>query len=258
MHLIKIWRISALLCLAIHAFSQNEPPPFKKFTYIEKNDTLPYGLLKPLKPVPDEKYPLVIFLHGAGERGNDNEKHLKHIQILFTTNIFNKFPCYVIAPQCPKKQMWSEFMAGKPFNATPTRPMQLFLQVLDKVIKENAIDPSRIYVTGVSMGGFGTWDLLYRFPGRFAAAVPICGGADEKIAPQIKHIPVWVFHGASDNTVPPARSRTMVEALRRAGGNPGYTEYPDVEHNCWVHVYKEPYLLPWLWKHSLNPPVNDN
>jgi predicted peptidase len=119
-------------------------------------------------------------------------------------------------------------------------------------MKEYPVDPSRIYITGVSMGGFGTWDLLARLPGKFAAAIPICGGGDEQTALKIKHIPLWVFHGAKDDIVSPKQSRTMIKALQDAGGAPGYTEYPDIEHSSWVQAYREPHLLPWLFKQKLN------
>jgi predicted peptidase len=248
----RFFLISMLIVvMSASAFAQKEPPPFKKMVYIEKGDSLPYGLLQPGKPVQGEKYPLVIFLHGAGERGSDNEKNIKHIQLLFTANNHNKYPCYVVAPQCPKKEVWSDLMWGKPFSATPTRPMEMFLQLLEKIQKEYPIDLNRIYITGVSMGGFGTWDLMARFPNRFAAAVPICGGGDERTVEKIKHIPVWAFHGAKDETVPPKLSRKMIAALQNAGASPGYTEYPNVEHNSWYQAYKDPYLITWLFRQNL-------
>jgi len=231
--------------------AQKTPPPFKKFQHITNGDTLPYGVLSPNKVDAGKKYPLVIFLHGAGERGRDNHKHLKFIQILFTQNALNKYPCFVVAPQCPEGEVWSTLMLGKPFNPTPTRPMELFLQVYDQLLKEYPIDPSRIYVTGLSMGGFGTWDLIARYPNRFAAAVPICGGGDVKTVPLIKHIPIWAFHGALDPTVPPRLSRKMITALQEAGSSPGYTEYPGIKHSSWHQAYKEPRLMKWMFDQSL-------
>jgi predicted peptidase len=231
--------------------AQRQPPAFKKFVHLDRRDSLPYALLEPLKPVKDQKYPLVIFLHGASERGTDNEKNVKHIQILFSYNTFDKYPCYVLAPQCPKGEMWSTLMNGKPFSATPTRPMEMLIQLMTKITAQYPIDPARIYVTGVSMGGFGTWDLMARFPDRFAGAVPICGGGDVKTIDKIKHIPVWAFHGAEDPTVPAELTRKMIYALQEVGAFPGYTEYPGVGHASWHHAYKEPQLMPWLWKQKL-------
>lgn len=237
-----------LLVIFSPVLAQRQPPPFKKLVHANKKDSLPYGFLEPLKPVAGQKYPLVIFLHGASERGDDNDKHIKHIQLLFNYNVFNKYPCYVIAPQCPEGEVWSTLMNGRPFSAVPTRPMQMVIQLMEKTMESYPIDPARIYVTGLSMGGFGTWDLMARFPDRFAAAVPVCGGGDVATAPKIKHIPVWVFHGAEDEIVPPELSRKMVAALRNAGGLPGHTEYPGVAHSSWHQAYREPHLMPWLWK----------
>ena len=243
---------SILLLLSFSSlFAQRQPPPFKKFIHTHKKDSLPYGLLEPLKPVKGEKYPLVIFLHGASERGTDNEKNIKHIQLLFNYNTFNKYPCYVLAPQCPKGEVWTTMMNGKSYSATPTRPMEMLIQVLDKISAQYPIDLTRVYVTGVSMGGFGTWDLLARFPHRFAAGVPVCGGGDVKTIEKIKHIPVWAFHGAEDETVPAEFSRKMIDALHEAGALPGYTEFPGVGHSSWHHAYKEPQLMPWLWKQKI-------
>jgi predicted peptidase len=232
-------------------FAQRQPPPFKKSVYVVKKDSLPYGLLSPLKPVNGEKYPLVIYLHGSSERGTDNTKQIKHIQILFNYNTFDKYPCYVLAPQCPKGEVWSTMMGGKSFSATPTRPMEMLIQLMEKISIEYPIDISRIYVTGISMGAYGTWDLMTRLPYRFAAAVPICGGGDPKAIDKIKHIPVWAFHGAEDPTVPAEETRKMIYALQEAGALPGYTEFPGIGHTSWHQAYKEPQLMPWLWKQKL-------
>ena len=229
---------------------------FDKLLYVSKKDTLPYRLLKPVNPGAKEIFPLIIFLHGSGERGNDNIAQLKHISDLALDPKYRgKYPCYIIAPQCPKGQLWADYRG--PISKAPTMPTRLLVALIDEIMKEYAVDPSRIYITGVSMGGFGTWDLLARFPDKFAAAIPICGGGDEQTAPKIKHIPLWVFHGAKDDIVSPKQSRTMVKALQDAGGSPGYTEYPDIEHNSWVQAYQEPHLLPWLFKQKLRAGNSD-
>lgn len=232
---------------------------FDKLLYTSKKDSLPYRLLKPVNPGVKEQYPLVIFLHGAGERGNDNESQLKHITDLFLdTRYRGKYPCYVLAPQCGKEKVWAAYDKNASLKKDTAEPMKLLIALIDKLLQEYPIDPSRIYVTGVSMGGFGTWDLLARFPNKFAAAVPICGGGDLQTASRIKHIPIWAFHGAKDEVVSPKRSRSMVTALQNAGGLPGYTEYPDIEHDSWVQAYREPHLLPWLFKQKLKEgkPIN--
>lgn len=228
---------------------------FDKLLFTSKNDTLPYRLLKPVSPASMENFPLVIFLHGAGERGNDNEAQIKHITELFTEERNRgKYPCYVLAPQCPKNEWWAkpekkgdETMLSK----KPTPPMQMLIGLIEKITKEYRIDQSRIYISGLSMGGYGTWDLLARFPEKFAAAVPICGGGATLSAKTFKHVPIWAFHGALDEVVPPQESRKMIASLQMAGGTPGYTEYPDIEHDSWVQAYREPHLIPWLFEQKV-------
>jgi predicted peptidase len=230
---------------------------FDRLLFTSQNDTLPYRLLKPVSPGSKESYPLVIFLHGAGERGNDNEVQLIHIKDIFLNEVNRgKYPCYVLAPQCPKKEKWAnyDFVGDQVKLAeTPSNPMKMLISLIDKLSKEYSIDQSKIYITGLSMGGFGTWDLIARYPNKFAAAIPICGGGDPRTAPAIKHIPLWAFHGSKDSVVPPLGSRRMIQALQQAGGFPGYTEYPDVEHNSWVYAYKEPHLIHWMFSKTLRP-----
>ena len=249
--------VSALLMSGISSFAQ-KMDLFDKLIYISERDTLPYRLLKPVNPQAFDKFPLVIFLHGAGERGNDNEVQIKHITELFLDERNRgKYPCYVVAPQCPKGKWWADF-TGKGANATlsktPSTPMKMVIGLIEDILKQFPIDESRIYVTGLSMGGYGTWDLIARYPEKFAAAVPICGGGDVKTASKIKHIPLWAFHGALDEIVTPSQSRRMIKALHDAGGLPGFTEYPDVGHNSWVHAYREPHLMHWLFKQKLSMP----
>lgn len=224
---------------------------FDKLIFEKGDRSLPYRLLKPVNPQALERFPLVIFLHGSGERGSDNEAQLKHIKNLFLdTKNRGKYPCYVLAPQCPKNELWAEHNKDGSVKAKPTPTMELVIDLIAQISKDYPIDPSRVYVTGVSMGGYGTWDLLARYPEKFAAGVPVCGGGDERTASKLKDIPIWAFHGALDNIVSPRQSRTMVQAIQKAGGNPGYTEYPDVKHDSWVQAYQEPHLLPWLFKQN--------
>ena len=245
-----------LLMISLTSMGQlKDVPLFDKLLYVKQNDTLPYRFLKPVNPQAKKTFPLVIFMHGAGERGTDNEVQTGYIRELFLDpDNRSRHACYVIAPQCPKKVMWATHRREGNrlvMNEKPTLPMQLLIELISKVEKEFPIDRSRIYVTGLSMGGYGAWDLIARFPNRFAAAVPICGGGDVKTADAIKHMPVWAFHGALDGVVPPNQSRAMISAIQEAGGKPGYTEYPDVEHDSWVYAYREPHLLPWLFDQTL-------
>ena len=245
-----------LLSISLSSFGQlKDVPLFDKLLYVSRNDTLPYRLLKPVNPQAKKTFPLVIFLHGAGERGNDNEVHINYIKELFLDpDNRSRHACYVIAPQCPQKMMWATHSRQANrlvMKEKPATPMQLLIELIGKIEKEFPIDRSRIYVTGLSMGGYGTWDLIARFPNRFAAAVPVCGGGDTNTAEAIKHIPLWAFHGALDGVVPPNQSRVMIRSIQDAGGKPGYTEYPDVEHDSWVYAYREPHLLPWLFDQEL-------
>jgi predicted peptidase len=251
-------RIISITCLFIFMMlraNSQEMNLFDKLLYVNKGDTLPYRLLKPVSPNSMESFPLVIFLHGAGERGSDNEVHIKHITELFTDERNRgKYPCYVVAPQCSKNDWWARFdKKGEETTVSkqPTKPMQMVIELIEKISKDYRIDQSRIYITGLSMGGYGTWDLLARFPEKFAAAVPICGGGATASAKAFKHVPIWAFHGALDAVVPPMESRKMIAALQQAGGVPGYTEYPDIEHNSWEEAYKEPHLIHWLFKQQV-------
>ena len=225
---------------------------FDKLLYTSEKDALPYRLLRPENLQAKTKFPLVVFLHGAGERGSDNEVQIKHIAALFLDGENRKqYPCFVLAPQCPSEMWWAAHDRDGSrlvMRKEPTKPMALVIELIKKIESEQPIDLSRIYVTGLSMGGYGTWDLIARFPHRFAAAVPICGGGDPATAPAISHLPLWAFHGALDRVVVPRQSRVMINALRDAGGAPGYTEYPDVGHNSWDYAYADPYLLAWLFE----------
>lgn len=218
-------------------------------------NTLPYRLMTPANPKPGQKYPLVIFLHGAGERGNDNNVQLVHgVKEFANANAREKFPCFLIAPQCPTGKRWVEVdWSAKQHDMPPkpSEPLNWLLALLEQMKKEKPIDTDRIYVTGLSMGGFGTWDLLSRHAEMIAAAVPVCGGGDETKAPVMKGVPIWVFHGAKDTAVIPARSRNMVEAVKKAGGTIKYTEYPEVGHDSWNKAYADPELLPWLFAQKL-------
>ena len=201
----------------------------------------------------DKKYPLVVFLHGAGERGDDNTRQLVHGMKDFSSKEnMEKYPAFVIAPQCPKGKRWVEVEWSADRHTMPKKPsetMRLTLQLIDQVIKDFPVDRNRIYVTGLSMGGFGTFDMICRRPKLFAAASPICGGGDSRteIARTIKHIPIWVVHGDKDRAVKVSRSREMVASLKAASGKPKYTELKGVGHNSWSATYSDPEFYKWLF-----------
>ncbi|MDB6031442.1 MAG: Lipolytic protein family [Verrucomicrobiales bacterium] len=221
--------------------------------------TLPYRLLTPRNYNAAQKYPLVLFFHGAGERGNDNQRQLVHGASLFLKpENRDKFPCFVIAPQCPEKEQWVDMPWSGDAGTRPEKPskaMKLALEVLQDAGKEFSIDHDRIYVTGLSMGGYATWDLITRFPDRFAAAAPVCGGGDEKtIAEPVAKVPVWAFHSEDDTVVKVIRSRNMIAALQKFGGKPKYFEYFSLGHGSWDKAYSEPELIPWMFAQRLGQP----
>lgn len=214
------------------------------------SEVLPYRLAKPADWSPTNRYPLLVFLHGAGERGTDNQRQVS-LGRSWMEQAVAQHHAIVVAPQCPPDARWVEvdwILPAHAMPAEPSRPMRLLLDLLPAIEKDCGVDPARRYVAGLSMGGYGTWDALCRRPDYFAAGVPICGGGDEKQAAAIAAIPLWAFHGEVDNVVPVARSRNMIEALKKAGGAPKYTEFPGVNHFSWNKAFRDPQLLAWLFE----------
>lgn len=213
--------------------------------------TLPYRLMIPKHIVAGKKYPLVLFLHGSDERGTDNRKQLYvGLHIFADPERIRKNPCFIVAPQCPKRMMWADAdwkSDRHTMKKDPTPALRASRDLIQSLIDEFPIDSDRIYITGYSMGGFGTWDAVQRWPDFFAANVPICGGGDELTAGRIIHIPLWAFHGARDNIVKVTRSRRMIDAIVRAGGVPRYTEYREINHFSWGFVYADPKMHDWLF-----------
>jgi predicted peptidase len=180
----------------------------------------------------DHDWPLVLFLHGAGERGSDLGKVKRHGPPRLAGE-GKRFPFILVSPQCPEESWWTEELDG-------------LRVLLDDMERKYRVDKDRIYVTGLSMGGFCTWALAAEQPNRFAAIAPICGGGDPKSAEAIAHLPTWVFHGAQDKTVPVERSQEMVDALRAAGAEPRFTVYPGAGHDSWTETYNNPEFYDWL------------
>ncbi len=226
---------------------------FEARKYTDSNgDTLLYRLLTPAEPEKDEQYPLVLFLHGAGERGNDNARQLIWgADHFITEKHLQEYPCFVLAPQCPREERWVEVNWDLPYHDMPEKPslpLKLTIELLKEITRELPVDEDRIYVTGLSMGGYGTWDIIARMPEYFAAAAPVCGGGDAGQAEKITGIPVWIFHSVDDAAVPVERSRKMVMAVREAGGKKvRYTEYLDAGHGSWKRAYKAPEFFEWLF-----------
>lgn len=186
----------------------------------------------------DRLWPLILFLHGAGERGSDLEKIRKH-GIPKIIDDKPDFPFVAISPQCPADDWWTmDFI------------VECLVGLLNTVQSNYRIDQARIYLTGLSMGGYGTWALAERLPDRFAALAPICGaGHPERIA-AIAHIPTWIFHGEKDQVVQPEESDRMYHALKEAGSEVKYTLYPEAAHDSWTQTYKNPELFDWFLKNS--------
>ena len=235
------------LCCISNSYSQSSLFSYEEYVNTE-NDTLKYRQLVSDYAI-DTKYPLVIFLHGSGERGNDNEAQLKWgVKNFATSENMKLHPSIVIAPQCPKNTGWGNFSReGMSLLAEPTKTMKLLRELITKAIEELPVDTNRIYITGLSMGGFGTFDAVSRYPDLFAAAVPVCGGGDTIKAESIAHIPMWIFHGAKDGAVNAVLSLNMLNALTKAGAHPGFTQYPEVGHFSWIAAYSDTMMMEWLF-----------
>jgi predicted peptidase len=199
-----------------------------------------YVLFVPYDYRGDKPYALILFLHGAGETGTDGKKPAAVGLGPAIKKQEKKFPFLAVFPQSQKRTWRADTGDGK-----------RALAVLDEVMKKYNVDPKRVYLTGLSMGGFGTWSLAVQDPDRWAAIVPVCGGGNPKQAGKIKDIPCWCFHGDADKAVRVDLSRAMIKALNDAGGHPKYTEYPGVGHNSWDKAYGTPALYEWLLKQHL-------
>tara|TARA_B110000027_G_scaffold4290_1_gene3908 strand:- start:2579 stop:3349 length:771 start_codon:yes stop_codon:yes gene_type:complete len=222
-------------------------------TYEEREQSIPYRILLPENYDVKNNYPLLVFLHGSGERGNDNDLQLVHGSSLFLDSEFRKKnPAIIVFPQCAKDAYWATttrtdigFTYIKKPKNNPT--LDLVEGMLDDVMDNYGVDKKRIYVGGLSMGGMGTFELVYRNPRMFAAAFAICGGANPKIARKIRR-PVWrIDHGEADQVVTVDHSKKMVAALLKKKASVVYNWYPGVNHNSWDTVFGDPEFLPWLF-----------
>jgi predicted peptidase len=182
-------------------------------------------------------WPLMLFLHGAGERGDDLNKVEVHgpPKIVQTKK---DFPFIVVSPQCPEDDWW-------------TMKTEVLINLLDDIIARYDVDTERVYLTGLSMGGYGSWALASEYPDRFAAVVPICGGGNRIMSLFLKDMPIWAFHGAKDSVVPVEESKELVEAINARGGNAKLTIYPDANHDSWTETYNNQQVYDWLLKHRL-------
>ncbi len=220
------------------------------------NDSLKYRELLPENYDQNKKYPLVLFLHGAGERGNDNKSQLKHGGMMFTNPVNRgKYPAIVLFPQCPEKMMW-------PFDKRPdgvswgvfplespiSAPLEAVKELLDQYLDMKTVDKNRVYILGLSMGGMGTFDMVCRFPEIFAAAIPICGGVNPERLARAKNVKFRIYHGDADNTVPVENSRKAYMTLKNCGADVEYFEFPGCNHDSWNPAFNTPDFLSWLFK----------
>ena len=260
-----------LASLACHGAAPAGPTPapagFVVRTTTVDGATYRYQVFVPRRAERGGRPPVILYLHGAGERGADGDLQTMVGLGPVVKGRAESFPAVVVLPQAPRDSVWS----GAPARAA--------MQALDAALREFRGDSTRVYLTGLSMGGYGTWQLALEHPGRFAALVPICGGirapgalatirvagvpADAAdpyayVATRLAATPAWLFHGDADGAVPVSESRSMAEALRRAGGDVRYTEYAGVGHNSWESAYNEPELWRWLFAQRLgrrSPPA---
>ena len=201
-------------------------------------------------PANGSKVPLIFFFHGAGQRGDDNTAQLNNLPDIVTWLDANESGFKLVAGQVPSGKLWVDVKwdsLAHTMSPEPSESMGLALELLDAFLEDSAVDTNRVYATGLSMGGYGTWDIISRRPEVFAAAVPICGGADVAQATKLTSMPIWAFHGSKDGSVPVFRSRSMMSALWNAGTDAHYWEYPDAPHDVWSRTYRNNDVLKWFF-----------
>jgi D-alanyl-D-alanine carboxypeptidase len=241
-------QISALLRKKLR---NGQETPEKKF-FPGYPDSLPYRLIYPKDEKPEIKYPLIVYLHGSGLRGSENEMPLAKLPLQFTDSLHRKgYPCYILIPQCPANDAWvlfPNFPIGLASTVEATPVSKNLVRLIHHITETRNIDTTRIYLTGFSLGGEGTFDLLARNPAMFACGVPIASVADTSRASMVTHIPIWAFHGSADTVNPVMYSQLMIEAIRKHGGRPKYTEFNGLSHSCQSNVYKMEALWKWMFE----------
>ena len=230
---------------------------FEPLTFTSSNGTiLPYCSKLVNEELPG-KEAVLLFLHGAGERGNDNCKQLVHGSEALVEYLEQKqIKCRVIFPQCPCDIKWTNLdwtQTVHQFSTTPTNPMNAVMELLTSILNSSNVDKQKVYISGISMGGYGSWDILIRMTDTFAAALINCGGTDTTLVHKLKDIPITVYHGASDTVVPVENSREIVKALKAAGSTKiEYHEIKDCGHNCWTMCYNDFYNWDKLFSFKKN------
>ena len=249
----KIALFFSLIFFAIQLIAQEN---YLYGSFSHNNHTLPYRYLEPQNIKLNKKYPVVLFLHGAGERGTDNEAQLLHCSGQFLNpDVRDRYPAYVFFPQAPQGAFWSNpdrltELSQAMFAAVgePSWQLQTIKAMVDSISQLPNVDPKRIYIMGISMGAMATYELCWRYPHLFAAAVPICGGADINRLANAAGIPWRIYHGDADKVVPVIFSRTAYRTLKNAGAKIIYREFAGCTHNSWNPAFNDPDLFPWLFK----------
>ena len=227
---------------------------FEKREFSREDAALKYRMARLAPEDKDGPLPLVLFLHGMGERGDDNGRQLTHgMEPLVKWSAKNKQWCLVVAPQCPGDTTWTALEGDYKtpgrvkLSDEPGAAMKSVLALVKSLVEDGKADPERLYITGLSMGGYGTFGAIAHEPDLFAAAMPICGGADLSTAGKLAKLPIWIFHGDDDRIVPAGLSTAMAEALEKAGGTPKLSIYEGVGHDSWTKAYNSPETWEWLF-----------
>jgi len=246
------------VCFIFNYLNSQELKLYEKESFVYENDTLNYRILKPLNYNPNKQYPVHLFLHGSGERGNDNSSQLTHGGKLFLKKENReKYNSWVIFPQCSENDRWPSLSSDQwnnSFNnkiSKPNKSLGLVIKLMDEFIEKKQVDKQRIYVSGLSMGGMGAFEILFRRPDMFAAATPICGNGIPQLAKlYAEKVPLWIFHGSDDNVVSPKYSLAMAKAIIEAGGSPKMTLYENTGHGSWNNAFAEKNFLKWIHSKS--------
>ena len=246
------------VCFIFNYLNSQELKLYEKESFFYENDTLNYRILKPLDYNPNKQYPVHLFLHGSGERGNDNSSQLTHGGKLFLKKENReKYNSWVIFPQCSENDRWPSLSSDQwnnSFNnkiSKPNKSLGLVIKLMDEFIEKKQVDKQRIYVSGLSMGGMGAFEILFRRPDMFAAATPICGNGIPQLAKlYAEKVPLWIFHGSDDNVVSPKYSLAMAKAIIEAGGSPKMTLYENTGHGSWNNAFAEKNFLKWIHSKS--------
>lgn len=256
--------ISFFLLLSATAMAQDIFEAYEKKEFLDGAYSLSYRILYPQNFDTTKAYPLLVFLHGAGGKGYDNEVQLNSGGRFFLRpGVRDSFPAIVVFPQCPLEDLWAYFDTQKdsvtkevvklyfPFRKEPTPVSRALMKLVDSLTQRHFVNNKRVYLGGLSQGGMGVLDLVARYPDVFAAAISICGAGDPVTSKRFAgKVPLWLFHGDKDDVIPVSYSRAYYRRLRKEGAEVRYSEYEGVKHNSWANAFREPDFLSWLFSKS--------